>query len=166
MNPLHFQMWHSRRVTEEFQRPINRQAEFILFLACGDMFVRVSIYIRVHTQCYLRLLARTPGDTIYGARLRHGFDVKHEDPGSQSIFDLCFCLTHAGKDHLLWRNARLQSFVKFTTGYHVSAGAFIRQSLAHSQTRVALQREADQMLHAMQSAVQFPIVIHHRPVAI
>jgi hypothetical protein len=124
----------------------NRNAELVLGLAGGDLFMGARIHVRVHAHGDRRGLAHGGRDLRQDLKLRLAFDVELADAALQRHAHLLGGLADAGKHDPLPRHTGGLRAQVFAARDHVHPGAQPGQMRQDRLVGIRLHREADKVV--------------------
>lgn len=133
-------------------RPLIGNAEFVFFLAGGNLGMGARIHVRIDAEGDMGPFAGLDGAQIEDFQLRLGFDVEAIDAGFQRVIHFRHGLADAGKHDAACRHAGCKRAAQFATGDDVDARAELRQRLQHRLIGIGLHSVTDHGVHIGKSA--------------
>ena len=119
----------------------------------------LGVHVRVHAQRDRRAAAQRLRHAVQPAQFGGGLHVEAVDAGGQRLAHLGLGLSYTGEHHLAGIAAGAQHALQLAAGDDVEAGAGLSQRLQHRQVGVGLHREAHQVVHRRQRAVEGAVAL-------
>ncbi len=166
LHAAHADVRHLRRCLVDFQRPFQADAELVLALAGGNVFVPARIHVGVDPQGHGRAAVEVGGDGVDHLQFGLTFNVEGKDALPQRVLDFRPGFADACEGAALGFAAGLQHPEKLARRDDVEAGAFVDEQVEDGKVAVGLDGVADEVVHAIERRVEPAEMVADRPRAV